>query len=106
MIVNVRMADGHTTFQFASRGDLQKVLKREAADDGRPVECFAKWSLDDEAPWVPVRGVHVRRHSIAFVVSAEDMAAGDDDLPAKVIQEIKAAKWAEKQQAEQAEVAA
>lgn len=84
MIVNVVMADGQTTFQLATRKDLTRLLDRDnCGEEDRPIQgwIFRRW--DAERGWLPVRMTYIRRNSIACVVSAEDLATDEADLPAK-----------------------
>jgi hypothetical protein len=100
VIVNVRMADGRTTFQFASRKDLQKALGMEP-DDSHTAGGWVKWNPDDPN-WVPLRVCHIRKHSVAFVVAAEDVVESDDDLPAKEVAEARLAAWQKREAEEEA----
>lgn len=68
-MIDVRMADGRTTFRFWSRGQFISLLKRkpEEIDKERYVNGFARWHTDDENPWEPVKLTYIRPNSISFV---------------------------------------
>lgn len=102
MIVNVAMTDG-SVFQFASRNDLRRVLDRDLAEqDDRTVTAWAQFNTDTRE-WAPLRTAYLRKHSILYIVAAEDVAESDADLPAKALRDERAAKWAEKHGDEQRE---
>jgi hypothetical protein len=97
VIVNVHMADGKTVFQFPSRKSLQRALGHEPGDEGNE-QAFIRTNVTDG--WVPVRAAYIRKHSVAFVVAAEDVAANEsveDELPAKAMADERARQWRERE---------
>lgn len=78
----IEMADGQTTFQFASRADLRRALDYQPGGDEKSVRCWVKWNPGD-TDWQCLRAGFVRKHSVMFVVAAKDIAISDADLPAK-----------------------
>jgi hypothetical protein len=92
------MTDG-AVFQFASRADLRKVVNREpAAEDDRTIRGFYKSNLTGWK-WVELRIDHLRRHSIIYVIAAEDLDPGPDDLPAQAVAEERQRRWEQHQEA-------
>lgn len=85
MIVNVRIKDGRTTFQFASRRDLLRALgePHTLTEEAhlRPVKAWAKWNLDDP-DWQEIGIPFINKSSVSFVVNARDAATSEADLPA------------------------
>lgn len=83
MIVNVRMKDGLTTFQFASRKDFVRTLGQDPSADDALVRqtAWVKRNPGAEEPWHRMRIAFINRHSVAFVIAAEDTP--DYGLPAK-----------------------
>lgn len=103
MIVNVHMADGKTVFQFPSRKSLRKALGHEPGDEGWE-RAFMRTNLT--SGWIPVRTPYIRKHSVAFIVTAEDVATGDpteDLLPAKAMADERARRWREREDADDQE---
>lgn len=84
MIVNVRIKDGRSTFQFATRGDFKRALGEPHQLDRplRPVKAWVKWNRDDP-DWHEIGVPFIQKSSVSFVVNARDEAESDDDLPAK-----------------------
>lgn len=101
MIVNVHTSDNRTVFQFASRKDMVKVLPRDHDEPEKVaeprVQAWVKWT--PESDWRSVRVRAIRRGAINYVVSAEDEAESDADLPAKDLAEERRVAWEAKQDA-------
>lgn len=68
MMIDVKLADGRTTFRFWSRGQFIATLKTkvEGLDEARYISAFARWQKDDTT-WEPVKLFHVRPNSVSFV---------------------------------------
>lgn len=102
MIVNVKTMAG-TEFQFASRKDMQKAFDKPNQTPITNDSYVNAWARNaPEWKWLPTRVLHVRRNSVVYVVSAEDMAESDEDLPAKATAEERKRRFEEREAAKDA----
>jgi len=91
MIVNARMKDGRTTFQFASRKDFMSAIGQDPEQKMVRQTCWVKHNIAEEEPWHVTRVNFINKNSIAFVLNAEDMPWFG--LPAKPTADERKAKF-------------
>lgn len=93
MIVNARMKDGRTTFQFASRADLLSVLNTKPENLARRQRCWVKHHVAEEHPWFETTVLHLNANSVAWVMDARtDPLLG---LPAEEVADQRRRKYEE-----------
>lgn len=98
MIVNVHMKDGRTTFQFAARRDLRRVLGTDPGEERRPAIAWV-FSKELDTAWRRIRIQHISKNSVSHVLAAEDIASSDEDLPAKAEAEERQKRYEEREPA-------